>query len=454
MRSITAVILLLASQLALASGAVHEYQLDNGLKLIVKEDHRAPVVVSQVWYKVGASYEHDGITGISHVLEHMMFKGTDKHPAGEFSRIISDNGGSENAFTGQDYTAYFQRLEKSRLPVSFELEADRMRNLHLLEEEFQKEIKVVMEERRLRTEDKPTALTYEQFQASAFISSSSRIPTIGWMNDLENLQLADLQAWYERWYAPNNAVLVVVGDVEPEAVLKLAQQHFGSLQPEKIVPPKPRIEPEQRGKRSITVRAPAEVPYLIMGYRAPVLKTAAEDWEPYALEVLASILDGGDSSRLTRELVRGSQIATSAGAGYDLYERQQGLFLFDGTPAGEHTVDELQQALLKQVRRLQDKPVEPDELQRVKSKVVADAIYELDSTFYQAMKIGQLEAAGLDWRLADEYVERVNAVTAEQVQAVARKYLVEEYLTVAVLEPLPMQTGQAAAALPGAAHVH
>ena len=454
MRRLTAVILLLVSQLALAGGAVHEYQLDNGLKLIVKEDHRAPVVVSQVWYKVGASYEHDGITGISHVLEHMMFKGTDKHPAGEFSRIISENGGSENAFTGQDYTAYFQRLEKSRLPVSFELEADRMRNLHLLEEEFRKEIKVVMEERRLRTEDKPTALTYEQFQASAFISSSSRIPTIGWMNDLENLQLADLQAWYERWYAPNNAVLVVVGDVEPEAVLKLARQHFGALQPEKIVPPKPRVEPQQRGRRSITVRAPAEVPYLIMGYKTPVLKTAVKDWEPYALEVLASILDGGDSSRLTRDLVRGSQIATSAGAGYDLYERQEALFLFDGTPAGEYSVDELQQALLQQIQRLQDKLVEPDELQRVKSKVVADAIYELDSTFYQAMKIGQLEATGLDWRLADVYVDRINAVTAEQVQAVARKYLVEENLTVAVLDPLPMQTGQTAAALPGGGYVH
>jgi len=455
MRTITALVLLLGSHLALASGEVHEYTLDNGLKLIVKEDHRAPVVVSQVWYKVGASYEHDGITGISHVLEHMMFKGTDKHPAGEFSRIISENGGSENAFTGQDYTAYFQRLEKSRLPVSFELEADRMRNLHLLDKEFQKEIKVVMEERRLRTEDKPTALTYEQFQATAFITSPSRIPTIGWMNDLENLQLADLQAWYERWYAPNNAVLVVVGDVEPEAVLKLAKQYFGPLQPEAIVPPKPRIEPPQRGKRSITVRAPAEVPYLIMGYRTPVLKTAEEDWEPYALEVLASILDGGDSSRLTKELVRGSQIATSAGAGYDLYERQDGLFLFDGTPAGEYTVDDLQQALLQQVRRLQDKPVAADELERVKSKVVADAIYELDSTFYQAMKIGRLEAAGLDWRLADDYVDHINAVTPEQVQAVARKYLVEEHLTVAVLDPLPMQTGQTAAtALTGAGHGH
>jgi len=456
MRSLTAVILLLGSRLVLAAGAVHEYQLDNGLKLIVREDHRAPVVVSQVWYRVGSSYEHDGITGISHVLEHMMFKGTDRHPAGEFSRIISENGGSENAFTGEDYTAYYQQLEKSRLPVSFELESDRMRNLHLLEKEYRKEIKVVMEERRLRTEDKPMALTYEQFAASAFISSSARIPVIGWMNDLENLQLADLQAWYARWYAPNNAVLVVVGDVEPEAVLKLARQYFGSLRPEKIVPPKPRIEPPQRGLRSIIVKAPAEVPYLIMGYKVPVLKTASVDWEPYALEVLASILDGGDSSRLTTDLVRGSQVATSAGASYDLYERQEGLFLLDGTPAGDHDIEALRQALLQQVRRLQDKPVEADELQRVKTKVVAGAVYEQDSTFYQAMKIGQLEATGLDWRLADEYVDRINAVTADQVRTVAGKYLLEKNLTVAELDPLPLQAGQAAAGsqMPEDGHVH
>ena len=455
MRRLTAVILLLVSQLALAGGAVHEYRLDNGLKLIVKEDHRAPVVVSQVWYKVGASYEHDGITGISHVLEHMMFKGTDDHPAGEFSRIISENGGSENAFTSKDYTAYFQKLEKSRLAISFELEADRMRNLHLQEEEFQKEIKVVMEERRMRTDDKPTALTYEQFAAMAFISSSVRIPTIGWMNDLENMQLEDLQRWYQRWYAPNNAIVVVAGDVDPEAVLKLAKKYFGPLEPEVIVPPKPRIEPPQKGRRDLTVQAPAEVPYTVMGYKVPAVATATESREPYALEVLANILDGGDSSRLTRELVRGSQIASSAGAGYDLYDRQAGLFLLDGTPAGSHSVAELQQALFKQIQLLKDEPVTDEELSRVKSRVVASAVYELDSAFYQAMKIGQLEAIGLDWRLADEYVERINAVTAEQVQAVAKKYLVEEALTVAVLDPLPMETGrQPIANNSGAAHEH
>lgn len=330
-----------------------------------------------------------------------------------------------------------------------------MRNLRLQDEEFQKEINVVMEERRLRTEDKPTAQTYEQFAATAFISSSVRIPTIGWMNDLENMQLGDLQHWYERWYAPNNAIVVVVGDVDPDEVLRLAKKYFGTLKPEVIVPPKPRIEPPQQGRRDITVRAPAEVPYTIMGYKAPVLATAGEPWEPYALEVLANILDGGDSSRLTRDLIRGSQIASSAGAGYDLYDRQAGLFLLDGTPAEPHSVAELQQALFRQIQQLQDEPVTEAELSRVKTTVVANAVYELDSAFYQAMKIGQLEAVGLDWRLADEYVERINAVTAEQLQAVAKKYLVEEALTVAQLDPLPMERGRESHPdSSGGAHAH
>jgi len=455
MRGLWMAALLLGCRFALAGEAVHEYRLDNGLKLIVKEDHRAPVVVSQVWYRVGASYEHDGITGISHVLEHMMFKGTKNHGPGEFSRIISENGGTENAFTSADYTTYFQSLEAGRLPVSFELEADRMRNLDLTQEEFSKEIKVVMEERRMRTEDKPTGFTYEQFLASAFISSSSRIPTIGWMNDLENLGLADLQAWYQRWYAPNNAVVVVVGDVDPEAVLKLARRYFGPLRPETIVPPKPRLEPEQDGPRHIVVRQPAEVPYLVMGYKVPVVKTAETDWEPYALAVLAAILDGGDSARLTRDLVRGSQVATSAGASYDMYDRQPSLFLFDGTPSSSHTIAELRQAILEQIAQLQKTPVTAAELARVKAQVVASDIYEQDSVFYQGMKIGQLEAAGLDWRLEDAYVERIDAVTPEQVQAVARKYLVDDGLTVAELDPLPMESADRSHASPaGGTHAY
>ncbi|OQX32545.1 MAG: peptidase M16, partial [Candidatus Sedimenticola endophacoides] len=231
----------------MAEGRVHEFTLGNGMRVIVKEDHRAPIAVSQVWYKVGASYEPDGITGVSHLLEHMMFKGTQAHPPGEFSRIVAANGGEENAFTGSDYTAYYQTLSSDRLEIAFELEADRMRNLTLLEEEFLKEVEVVKEERRLRTEDSPTSLTYEQFSAVAYRSLPYANPVIGWMNDLENMSVEDLRRWYRLWYAPNNATLVVVGDVEPRQVLELAERHFGPLAPEPVPPLKPLIEPPQRG---------------------------------------------------------------------------------------------------------------------------------------------------------------------------------------------------------------
>ena len=441
-----AIVLAAASTVVVAAnannGKVHEFKLANGLKLIVKEDHRAPVMVSQVWYKVGSSYEHNGLTGISHVLEHMMFKGTKKHGPNVFSRIISANGGRENAFTGRDYTAYFQRMEKSRLAVSFELEADRMRGLVLPPKEFLKEVRVVREERRLRTEDKPTALTYEQFAAAAWISSPYHHPVIGWMDDLLSMKVEDLRRWYQRWYAPNNATVVVVGDVDPKQVLALAKKYFGPLKPSKLEPPRPQREPLQRGRRDIVVKAPARVPYMLMGFKVPSLKTAKEDWEPYALEVLAGILDGGNSSRLSRQLVRGSGIATSVGAGYDLYARLQTLFLFAGSPSQGKSVKDLEKAILKQVSALRDKPVTTAELNRVKVQVVASAVYERDSMFYQAMQLGKLETVGLGWRRADEYVKRVNAITAAQVQAVARKYLVEDRLTVAVLDPQPMKAGK------------
>lgn len=455
MRSVLSLALLLTSTLALATGEVHEYQLDNGLKLIVKPDHRAPVMVSQIWYKVGSSYEHDGITGVSHVLEHMMFKGTEHLAPGEFSRIIAEHGGRENAFTSRDYTAYFQSMERSRLPVSFELEADRMRNLLLQPEEVEKEIRVVMEERRLRTEDNPQALTFEQFNATAFLNSPYRIPVIGWMNDLENLTLEDLRDWYRKWYAPNNATLVVVGDVRPDEVYTLAKRYFGPLAPsDDLAAPKSRPEIEQRGTRRIEVKAPAELPFLIMGYKVPVLLTAAEDWEPYALEVLAGVLSGGNSARLARALVRGQQVAASAGASYNLYGRQESLLTLSGTPASGQDIARLEAALREQVRVLQEQPVDVEELDRVKAQVVAASVYEQDSAFYQAMKIGILETVGLDWRVLDDYVPRVRAVTADQVQAVARKYLRDDGLTVGVLDPQPMDPGARPAMPMGNGHGH
>lgn len=425
-----------------AQAKVHEYMLDNGLKVLVKPDHRAPVVVSQIWYKVGSSYEYSGITGVSHVLEHMMFKGTERHPPGEFSRIVAANGGQENAFTGRDYTAYFQRLEKSRLEISFELEADRMRNLTLPEDEFAKEVRVVMEERRLRTEDKPDSLTYEQFNAAAYQTSPYQNPVIGWMSDLEHMAVDDLVHWYRQWYAPNNATLVVAGDVEPEQVLQLAKKHFGPIPPAEPASLKLRPEVEQRGLRRIHVKAPAEVPYVIMGYKVPVLKTAAEQWEPYALEVLAGILDGGDSARLARELVRGQQLAAQAGAGYNLYSRMDDLLLLDGKPAPGRGIDEVEQALRAQVGALRETAVSQSELDRVKAQVVAAKVYEADSLFYQAMQLGTLETVGLNWKLHDEYVARVRAVSAEQVQAVARKYLTDDRLTIATLDPQPLDNGR------------
>ncbi|RCX33284.1 M16 family metallopeptidase [Thioalbus denitrificans] len=424
-----------------AHAEVAEYTLDNGMKVIVKEDHRAPVVVSQVWYRVGSSYEPAGLTGISHMLEHMMFKGTEAHPAGEFSRIIAENGGSENAFTSRDATAYYQQLEKSRLAVSFELEADRMRNLQLPEAEFLKERQVVAEERRLRTEDDPQSLAYERFNALAYLESPYRQPVIGWMNDIQNYTVEDLRAWYRRWYAPNNAILVVVGDVRAEAVLALAREHFGPLAPSEPAALKPRREPEQLGERRVTVRLPARLPYLIMGYHVPVVGQAETAWEPYALAVLAGILDGGDSARLARELVRGSQVAASAGAGYGAFARLPGLFQLEGVPANGHGVAALEAAFRDQVRQLQERPVDGAELARVKAQVVAGDVFGRDSVQYQAIRIGRLESIGLDWRLMDGYVDRIRAVTAEQVRAVARKYLTGDNLTVAVLEPQPTAEG-------------
>jgi zinc protease len=422
---------------------VREYRLENGLKVLVQEDHRAPVAVSQVWYKVGSSYEYGGITGVSHMLEHMMFKGTKKHPPGEFSRIIAANGGSENAFTGQDYTAYFQTLEKSRMKVSFELEADRMRNLQLLQNEFAKEQQVVIEERRLRTDDQPRAKTDEHFHALAFTNSPYENPVIGWPADVAGLKLADLSEWYRRWYAPNNATLVVVGDVTPQEVFDLAKQHFGPLKPSELPSLKPQTEVEQLGERRMVAKIPAKLPYLVMGYKAPVLMTAKEPWEAYALEVAAGILDGGNSARFSSRLIRGQQIAASASAQYDLYARMADLFTLEGTPAQGKSVKDLENALTAEVTRLRDQVVAQDELERVKAQVMASKIYQRDSIFYQAMQLGLTETVGLSWRVVDEYVDRINQVTAEQIQRVARKYLTDDRLSVAHLEPLPLPEGTA-----------
>jgi len=444
---ISSIFLILASPI-IATAQVHKYELNNGLKLLVKADHRAPVVVTQIWYKVGSSYEHDGITGISHVLEHMMFKGTERFAPGEFSRIIAENGGRDNAFTGPDYTSYFQTLEKSRLSISFELEADRMRHLKLSDEEFIKEIEVVKEERRWRTEDNPQSFLYEAIKAAAFQTSPYRFPVIGWMQDLDNMEINDLRNWYKKWYAPNNATVVVVGDVDPNDVYALAYEHFGSLSPGELITTKRQIEVPQQGTKRITVKRPAELPTLMMAYKTPViipnnLDDNEYDWEPYALEVLAGILDGGNSARIASRLVRGNEIAAAASASYQMTSRLDNLFTLSGTPASDKSVQELEIAFRNEILNLQTYLVSDEELNRVKAQVISSDVYEKDSIFYQAMIIGILETVGLSSTLADKYVERIKAVTNEQVLTVAKKYLIDDRLTIADLYPLKIEQNSA-----------
>lgn len=437
---------------AVEAPAVAEHKLPNGLRVLVKPDHRAPVVVFMVWYQVGSMDELPGATGLAHVLEHMMFKGTQKVPSGEFSRLIAEAGGRDNAFASRDYTGYFQTLHKSQLPLAMKLEADRMVNLTLSAEEFAKEIKVVMEERRWRTDDRPRSLVYEQLAAAAFRAHPYRNPVIGWMSDLTSMTVADATDFYEQWYAPNNAMLVVVGDVKPEEVFKLSAEHFGALASKSLPPRRNHEEPPQFGPIELTVRAPAELPYVLMAYRAPALRDPDRDWEPYALEMLANVLDGNEAARLNRTLVRAQRIASSANASYDGIGRGPGMFYLSITPSAGRTVAEAEKALRAEIARLVSEGVADDELQRVRSQAIASHVFQRDSMFFQARQIGALEMAGLPHRVADLFVERLKAVTAEQVREVAKRYLVDEGLTVAYLDPQPLAGKRPAGPPPGLRH--
>ena len=312
----------------------HETTLDNGLKVIVKEDHRAPTVAHMVWYRTGSIDETMGTTGVAHVLEHMMFKGTRTLGPGEFSKKVAALGGRENAFTSNDYTAYFQQIEKSYLLEMMRLEADRMHNLVLSEEEFKKEIKVVMEERRLRTDDQASGLLYEQFIATAFNSAPNRNPVIGWMEDLKNMTYLDAQNWYKKWYTPSNAILVVVGDVEPKQVFEMAKNTYGKVPKQILEERKIQGEPEQKGVKRFSLKAPAENIVVMMGWKVPkVIDANIDVVDPWALEVLAGVLDGNQNTRLNRILVKEKNISTGVNAGADAIGRSEQLFMISSVLA-------------------------------------------------------------------------------------------------------------------------
>ncbi len=452
MRIYCAALLLLCSQQAFCA-EVAERTLSNGLKVVVKEDHRAPVIVQQIWYKAGSMDERTGKTGVAHALEHLMFKGTHQVPVGEFSRRIAAAGGRENAFTSNDYTAYFQQLHKSKLPLAMKLESDRMHNLNLSAKEFSKEIKVVMEERRMRTDDEPHALLQEKMMAAIYQEHPYQHPVIGWMSDLEQMNVSDAKAWYQQWYAPNNATLVIAGDVQAKQVFALAERYYGAI-PRQVQPARRQFtEPAQVGIKRMVVKAPAELPLLVMSYHAPNIADPKGEWQPYALEMLAGVLGGNESAWLNKHLVREQQIASSVGVGYDSTSRGPGLFTLEATPTAGKTVAEMETALRAEIAQLVKDGISEEELKRVKAQVMAGEVYKLDSVFYQAMQIGQMESIGLGYKAIPVMLEKLQGVTAEQVRQVAQTYLQDDNLTVAVLDPQPL-SGKPKHKIEGAAHVH
>ncbi len=452
-RHIFFITLLLAGLQAPVQAEVFERTLANGLKVLVKEDHRAPVIVQQIWYKAGSMDERTGKTGIAHVLEHMMFKGTKTVPVGEFSKRIAAAGGRENAFTSSDYTAYFQQLHKSQLPLAMKLESDRMHNLNLTAAEFGKEIKVVMEERRMRTDDEPQSLMHEVMSAAMYQEHPYQHPVIGWMSDLEVLTVNDARDWYQRWYAPNNATLIIAGDVTADEVFKLAQKYYGPI-PKMIQPPRRHFtEPAQMGIKRLVVKAPAELPQLVMSYHTPTIQDLKQDWKPYALEILAGVLDGNESARLNKHLVREQQIASGAGAGYDSTARGPSVFTLEATPSTGKTVSDVEAALREEIALLVGDGVSEEELQRVKAQITAGEVYKRDSLFYQAMQIGQMESIGLGHQAIPLMLEKIQAVTAAQVQQVAKEFLQDDNLTVATLDPQPLSGKPKRKSEGGSSHV-
>lgn len=432
---------LLAASLSTAAFAnPFETTLKNGLRIIVKEDHRAPTAVQMVWYRIGSIDEVDGHSGVAHVLEHMMFKGTPSVGPGEFNKRVAAAGGRDNAFTSRDYTAYFQQVPKEKLDEMMALEADRMRHLNVDPKEFAQEIKVVMEERRMRTDDNPQSKLFEQMNAVAFQAHPYRRPIIGWMNDLETMTAADAKAWYDTWYVPNNAYVVITGDVDHKAVFAQAEKYYGALEGRALPVRRQQIEPRQEGPRSVTVKAPAELPILIMGYKAPILRDIERDSDPYALEMLASILDGHDAARFNKKLVREEKVALSVGIDYDNTARGPGMLYLHGIPSEGKTVADLQAALRAEITRVQKDGVSEQELKRAKAQLLAGQVYKLDSMFGQAMEIGQIEAVGLPYQKIDRMLEKLQSVTAAEVQAVARKYFDDDALTIGLLDPQPLDS--------------
>ncbi|MBY0279458.1 insulinase family protein [Candidatus Binatia bacterium] len=423
---------------------VVERTLDNGFKMLLLEDHKAPVAVVQVWYRVGSRNELPGTTGLSHMLEHMMFKGTSKNGPEEYSRIIAQNGGNENAFTGDDATTYFATLASDRIGVEIELEADRMRNLVLSEQLFEPERQVVTEERRMRTDNNPIAFMFESLGAATFLEHPYRQPVIGWPTDIAGWKLSDLRSHYDTYYQPNNAFLVAVGDFDAQKLGELVEKQFGGYPRAADAPPVRAKEPPARGERRVSVERPARLPFVALQYVVPNLHHA----DAPALEMLESVLSNGKSSRLYQRLVREQRLALDVGASYDRTAIDDKTFTLSGQPQPGVSSEQLEKALLAEIDAIQKAPPAQDELDRARAQVEAAFVFAQDSMFYRGMLLGTYEIAG-GWRQIDDFLPAIAMVTPEQVQQVAQKYLTPINRTTGVLVPLPTDESAPLERMPG-----
>ena len=421
-----------------AANSISHYTLDNGLALYVVEDHRTPLAWFQIWYKVGSSDETTGLTGIAHALEHMMFKGTDKYKDGAIWRLVKEHGGIQNAFTSRDYTCYWQRFPSDQIALSFDIESDRMQHLQVNREAFKKEQQVITEERRMRVEDNPFALANEQFAAALMVATPYQHPVIGWQRDIMNITAADMQHWYDTWYTPNNATIVVAGDVQPDQMLALANQYFSAI-PSRPLPKSVNLSPvPQLGEKKLLVKAAATVPSIASGVAVPTMITASDADKPtvYALALLDQVLSGGRSAYLTKRLVRDHQIAASAGSSYNPFAKYATEFIWYAIPTPQTRVDKVEAALSAAIDDLQQHPIDSAMLTQAKAQYIAGARFEKESPGDRAQLAGMLASVGLSMADYEAFLQGVQQVTALDIQRVAQRFFISNKQVTTVLQPL------------------
>ncbi|NCX93570.1 MAG: insulinase family protein [Gammaproteobacteria bacterium] len=428
--------------------AIQAKRLSNGLQVLVSVNPSSKAAFFQIWYHVGSVDEPLGETGVSHFLEHLMFRGTQVLSDGAFDQEIAAVGGVDNAFTSTEVTAYFDNLAVDHLPLAFQLEADRMQHLSFSTEIFNKEKAVILEERRMRIADNPFAGLLERYNAVANIATPLANPTIGWESDIEQLRTDQVSSWYNTWYQPNNTTIVVVGNVDPDKVFALADQYFGHMNTV-ATPTRPNFPGlNNAGEREVLLSLPAQLPALIMGFQVPSLVTAKDPSTAYALYVLGQLLAGGDSSMMAKALIRQSGLATQINVNNSIVSRLNSSWMLTAIPNQNVAPQDLETAMWQVIDSIKRNPVSASDLNRVKREIYANRIYELDDPQNVAYQLGLLDSVGLSYQLVNSYLDSINQITPEQLQAVAKQYLVPQNMTVAVLKPSSHSLGEPLAALP------